>query len=296
MTPSMPSILLFGAPGSGKTTSLITLLKAGIEVFVIITEPNGLDSLLDACERLKAPIDKLHWRVIMPSPVAIEVLKEQARLINTRSYEDLTKIKGDPSKRSMLQWMKILETLENFVDERTGASYGNIGCWGPDRALVIDSLSGLNTMARDWNVGAKPMMHEGEYGVAMHMIQRLINTCTALDCFFVLIAHVDRTVDPIKGGTTISLLTLGKKYTPPIPAPFSEVIYAYKDGAEFWWSTATKGVDTKNRALPISEKLKPDFAPIVAIGKKRADLVARSVKSSTPGPLEQTQVKEQING
>ena len=56
-----PSVLIEGSPGSGKTTSIVTLLKAGIETFVIITEANGLDSLLDAVERTDAPIDKLHW-------------------------------------------------------------------------------------------------------------------------------------------------------------------------------------------------------------------------------------------
>jgi hypothetical protein len=271
-----PSVLIFGEPGSGKTTALITLLLAGLEVFVIITEPNGLDSLLDACSKSKAPIDKLHWRFIGPTPVSISTLKTQAQKINDFSFEDLTKIKGDTSKRTMQQWMRVLDTLEDFKDDRTGQSFGNVGTWGPDRALAIDSLSGLNMMARDWTVGVKPMMAMGEYGVAMHMIQRLVNTCTSLDCFFILTAHVSRSIDAVKGGTMLSLLTLGEKYTPPIPAPFSEVIYAYKDGSNFYWSTATLNIATKNRALPLSDKLAPNFAPIIEVGKKRTELVQQS--------------------
>lgn len=285
MTIGAPSILIFGEPGSGKTTSIITLLQEGLEVFVIITEPNGLDSLLDACERAKVSIDKLHWCFIGPTSVSISTLKEQANKINQFSFEDLTKIKGDPSKRSMEQWMKVLNTMENFVCDRTGESYGNVGTWGTDRALAIDSLSGLNLMARDWTVGIKPMMAQGEYGVAMHMIQRLVNVGTSLDCFFILIAHVSRSVDPVKGGTVLSLLTLGEKYTPPIPAPFSEVIYAYREGTQFYWSTATPNIATKNRALPLSDKLAPNFKPIVEIGKKRAELVQKSTQSvSSPKP------------
>lgn len=287
-----PSVLIFGEPGSGKTTALITLLLAGLEVFVIITEPNGLDSLLDACSKHKAPIAKLHWRFIGPTPVSIATLKTQAQKINDFSFEDLTKIKGDTSKRTMQQWMRVLDTLEDFKDDRTGESFGNVGSWGPDRALAIDSLSGLNMMARDWTVGVKPMMAMGEYGVAMHMIQRLVNTCTSLDCFFILIAHVARSVDPVKGGTLLTLLTLGEKYTPPIPAPFSEVIYAYKDGSNFYWSTATPNIATKNRALSLSDKLTPNFSPIVEIGKKRTELV----QQSKPAQIQPEPIKEQTNG
>lgn len=286
-----PSVLVFGEPGSGKTTSVVTLLQNGLEVFVIITEPNGLDSLLDACSRADVSLDKLHWCFIGPTSVSIAILKEQAEKINRFSFEDLTKMKGDPSKRTMEQWMKVLNTLENFKDDRTGRSYGNVGEWKTDRALVIDSLSGLNLMARDWTVGIKPMMAQGEYGVAMHMIHRLVNVGTALDCYFILMAHVSRSVDPVKGGTHLSLLTLGEKYTPPIPAPFSEVIYAYKDGNQFYWSTMTANIATKNRALPLSDKLVPNFKPIIEIGKKRAELVQRSIQTSSitkPEPVKET--------
>ena len=41
-------VLLIGTPGSGKTYSLSTLVSAGLETFVISTDPGGPDSLLDA--------------------------------------------------------------------------------------------------------------------------------------------------------------------------------------------------------------------------------------------------------
>jgi hypothetical protein len=278
------SILLMGSPGSGKTYSITTLIEAGLEVFVIITEPNGLDTLLDAMARKNLPMEKLHWHVIAPMPTSISILKEQAQKINTMGYEDLGKIKTGISKREATQYMDLLKQIENFTDQRTGNSYGSITSWSSDRAFVLDSLTGINIMVQDCTVGSKPTMHQGEYGVAMNAIHRLVITLTSLDCYFVLMAHIDRVVDPVRGGTFIMLSALGQKLAPKLPAPFSECILAVRDGSNYYWSTATPNVDTKSRALAISAQLKPSFVPIVETGKKRAELVAASKPKQVPNP------------
>ena len=278
-----PSVLLMGAPGSGKTYSIVTLLKAGLEVFVIITEPNGLDSLLDAVKRENADISKLHWHVIAPMPTSIKVLMEQAQKINTMGYEDLGKIKTGISKRDATQFMDLLKQLENFHDQRTRRDFGGVTTWGPDRALVLDSLTGINIMVQDCTVGSKPTMHQGEYGVAMNAIHRLIITLTSLDCYFILLAHIDRVIDPVRGGSFIMLSALGQKLAPKLPAPFSEVILAYREGANFYWSTATQNVDTKCRALRVADKLPPSFVPVVEAGLKRTEQVQ---KSNDPTPAQ----------
>lgn len=273
-----PSLIIMGAQGSGKTYSVSTLIKAGLEVFVIITEPNGLDSLLDSMERQGLPLDKLHWHVIAPMPTSIKVLMEQAQKINTMGYEELGKIKTGIGKRDATQYMEVLKQLENFHCQRTGLDFGNVETWLADRALVVDSLTGINIMVQDCTVGSKPTMHQGEYGVAMNAIHRLVITLTSLNCYFVLMAHIDRVIDPVKGGTSIMVSALGQKLGPKLGAPFSEVVLAYREEGNFYWSTATSNVDTKNRALPIGAKLKPDFGPVVAAGLKRTE----AIKNSNP--------------
>src|SRR5688572_26795587 len=62
-----PAMLLQGASGGGKTHSLATLPAAGIETFVLITEPGGAESLLDGMRYYKAPIEKLHWATALPA-------------------------------------------------------------------------------------------------------------------------------------------------------------------------------------------------------------------------------------
>ena len=64
-----PSIILCGPPGTGKTHACVTLAKAGIEVFSIITEPGGVESIIDAAAKEGVPLDKFHW-VYTPPAVA----------------------------------------------------------------------------------------------------------------------------------------------------------------------------------------------------------------------------------
>jgi Ni2+-binding GTPase involved in maturation of urease and hydrogenase len=64
-----PSALIMGPSGSGKTASIVTQLIAGLEVFVIVTEPDGVASLLDRVFELKIDhlLDKLHWTTCLPA-------------------------------------------------------------------------------------------------------------------------------------------------------------------------------------------------------------------------------------
>ena len=62
-----PSALVIGQPGAGKTDALATLILAGLETFVISTEPDGIGSLLDSCARRGVSVDKLHWASCLPA-------------------------------------------------------------------------------------------------------------------------------------------------------------------------------------------------------------------------------------
>jgi len=68
-----------GDAGAGKTWSLATLIEAGLEVFVLTTEPNGMDSLLDAVATKKLPLSKLHWHAVSPASPGWDGLIEVAK-------------------------------------------------------------------------------------------------------------------------------------------------------------------------------------------------------------------------
>lgn len=270
-----PSILLEGASGCGKTYALSTLGEAGLEVFVIVTEPDGIGSLMDAWTAKGLPIEKLHWATVLPSSLGWNALTDMVNTIGTTGYEDIAKIKSGIGKTQTREpAMKLLRTLADFRCERDGTSYGDVSRWGSDRVLVLDSLSGLSIISMDLTIGYKPAAHQGEWGVAMNFLEKVILKLTSdRQCIFVMTAHVEKEMNEISGVQQIMTSTLGRKLAPKIPRFFSEVVYAKRAVAgtttTFTWSTADVNVDLKNRSLPVSTTLQPSFKPVVEAFRRR---------------------------
>ncbi len=270
-----PSILLMGAPGVGKTASLSTLLASGIKLRVITTEPNAIDTLLDFCKKTNVDTSELQWVHVEPTPAGFSALTDMAKQISTLNYQALTEMKGGFGKALTTQFMQVLKACQTFVSDRDGVNYGNVEQWGPDTALVIDSLSGINEMCKALTVGYKPALHQGEWGVMMNLEEQFILKMTGLECWFVLTAHVDREKDEITGGTRLMVGALGSKLAPKIPRYFSEVVLAEKNADKFTWSTASAQANLKFRALANSTNLQPSFKPIVEAYNKRLEEIGK---------------------
>lgn len=271
-----PSVLLQGASGAGKTSSIPTLLQAGLEVFVIGTEPGFVDSLVDRCRVLNVSMDKLHWMSVLPATDGWDALDEMTRVIGTLDFEGVSKLKGVGKDKTRVPAMKFLSALKDFVDERTGQSFGSFTLWDDTCVLVIDSLSGLSIIAWYLTVGNKPTAAPGEWNIAMNYIEALLMKINSdRQCYFVLTAHVEKEMDEILGVNKIMTSTLGRKLAPKIPRFFSEVVYAQRTTVSppFRWSTIDANADLKNRVLPVSNVLSPDFRPIVEGHKARLKLI-----------------------
>lgn len=276
-----PHTLLMGAPGSGKTDVQLTLVEAGLELFVLITEPTGVDSLLDSAERRKLPIDRLHWCVVPPASADMGALRDMASLVASMSYKDLSELKQGIGKTKMVQMAKLLNTIDNFVDDRTGKSFGSVFSWAPDRAFTIDSLSGLNTIAMQHTVGFKPSPHQGEWGIMMSLEENiLLKIHSDVQCFFCLTAHLDKEPDELTGTTRIMASALGRKLAPKIPRHFSEVVLATRSLTGFKWATISNDADLKNRALPTSKDINPSFVPLVEAYRRRVTNASQQGKTT----------------
>lgn len=261
-----PAALLQGSSGSGKTHSIATFPAAGIETFVLITEPGGVESLLDGMRFYKAPMDLIHWATALPATSGFDALDEMTDKIARLDFEGVSKLKGVGKDKTRAPAMAFLNQLKDFRDERTGQSFGSFVDWGPDRALFVDSLSGLSTIAWYLTVGYKPTGAPGEWNIAMNWIEALLMKINSdRRCFFGLTAHIERETDEISGVGKIMTSTLGRKLAPKIPRFFSEVIYAQRrpDEPKFRWSTLDAQADLKNRALPVSDKIIPNFKLLV---------------------------------
>lgn len=278
-----------GAPGAGKTYSISTLLEAGLKVFVIITEPNGLETLLDTIAVRKLPLANLHYRIIPPSRPGFDTLLEMAKKVSIAGFDDLSKM--SPTNRRNAQFIAVIDCLRNFKCDHCGTDFGDCSKLGVESAVVVDSLSGLSAMAMDLTIGDKVTAHQGEWGVAMGMLDKLVLSLTSnLQALFVLTAHVEREPNEITGGTKLMASTLGRKLAPKIPRFFSEVVLASTEAGKYYWNTMSPGIDLKHRALPLAANLPPDFRPIVEAYKRRLVQVNRDAVQPT---LTESKVKEQ---
>jgi hypothetical protein len=252
-----------GATGTGKTHSIRTLVEAGLEVFVVFTEP-GMEVLTDI------PSDKLHWKYISPTTVDWIDMIDSADKINRLPFKALTEM-GDINKSKYKEFLELLTTLSNFVDDRTGEVFGSVDSWDASRVLVVDSLSGLNIMAMNLVTGSKPVKSMADWGVAIDNLERLITKlCVDTKCHFVMTAHLERETDENTGGSALMASTLGRKLAPKLPRFFSDVIHVKREGEKFVWSTATSNVDLKARNLPLRDNQPPTFLPIIESWRKNA--------------------------
>lgn len=271
-------VLLIGATGSGKTHSLVTLLEAGITPFVIFTE-NGMSTIGKVLKEKGLPEDAVKWHYVAPATQSFKSMISMAENINRMSFELLTKM-TDANKSQCLQWVEVLRTCENFVDDRTGEEFGNVGHWGTNRCLVFDSLSGLNKMAMALVVGNRPTRSVSDWQVAQNnMLSFLDLICTDTPCHFVLTGHIEKEQDEVSGAMHIMVGTLGRKLAPKLPQNFDEVILAKHSGSVYQWSTQEDNVDLKHRLLAPSNQLIPSFVPVIKAWEEAGGIIKETVSS-----------------
>ena len=274
------NVLLEGPTGTGKTYSLGTLVETGVEVFGLFTE-SGLETLLGYWTDQGKPIpSNLHWHVLTRKQAGFAILLKGAESVNTMSLEALAKMQ-DPARMQHNEFINLIKALVNFPDDRTGQTFGAVDSWGPDRALFIDSLTGINSIAMSLVVGNKPMKSMADWGLAQDQIEKLLRQLTdGMKCHFILLAHVERETDQVLGGVKITAGTLGKSLAPKIPPMFSDVILAGREGTKWSWSTANPMADLKTRNLPIADNIPPNFSTIIQKWKSRGGAFTPTVKSA----------------
>lgn len=294
-----PSVLLAGASGSGKTSALATQLQHGLKVFVVVTEPDGVASLLDSCERLRAPIDNLHWAQCFPAAAGWMELEDMIQKISTMDQKQLAD-QRDMGKGSFREpALRLLRAFKSFHCDRTGVDFGDFTKWDDTCSLNVDSFTGWCTIGFGCTVGFKPTANPGEWGIAQNFVYNMLMKVNSdRRCFFNLTAHIEKEMDELTGVRKLMVSAIGAKLAPKIPPFFSEVVkcervMAAGGKADFTWSTLDSGMDLKNRALPINSKMPADFGPVIAAYRRRVALATGSAsqqsdgvkQSPTPQPL-----------
>lgn len=267
------NVMLMGPAGTGKTHSIGTLVETGAEVFYLGLEP-GLESLLGYFTDKGKPIpDNLHWHQLEAPRASFSELLDSATKVNTMALDSLAKM-ADPNRGKHNQFLKLIEALNNFPDDRTGEKFGCVDTWTPSRVLVMDGMAGLARAAMALVVGGKPVRNQSDWGIAQDQVEKITRMLTDnCRCHFVLIAHVERETDAILGGVKLMVSTLGKALGPKLPPMFSDVILTVREGSKFTWDTGSAIADVKTRNLPIAQGIPADFGQIIAKWKSRGGIL-----------------------
>jgi hypothetical protein len=220
------------------------------------------------------PDGSWHYVYIHPATQGWAAILDMTKKINQLTFENLTKV-SDGNRTKFEGLLKVIEACNNFKCDCHGQEFGDVSKWSTDRALVLDSLSGLSDMAMANAVGGKPVRSMADWGVAQNTIKMLLNPLTtATQCTFVLLAHLAREKDEVTGGTTITVNTLGQKLAPDIPRMFSDVVQTVRLGTNFSWDTSSQNASVKGRNVPIQANLPPSFVPLITEWKRKGGKIA----------------------
>lgn len=269
------NVLLIGPAGTGKTRSIGTLVDAGLEVFFLSLEP-GKESLFGYWTDRGLPIpENLHWHDLPAPKASFTDLIANAKSINMLSLEALAK-QVDPNRGKHNRFINLLEALNDFPDDRTGKKFGAVDTWGPNRALVIDGMTGINNCAMSLVIGGKAVRSQSDWGIAQDQVEKIVRMLVeGCKCHTVILAHVERETDQVMGGTKLMVASLGKALAPKLPPMFSDVILAVRNTNDKWtWDTGTPMADVKARNLPFASNLEADFRPLLAKWKSRGGVLA----------------------
>lgn len=249
--------LLFGPGGTGKTTSILTQLDAGLGVFCLFVGEAGAGAATKdpRIHYVDIPTVGIDWR-------GMATRVKQSRDLGTKALLDLKPLPG-----KFEQFYKVISTCNDFVCEHCGESFGDVAGWGTDRMLNIDNLSGLSRVARYFiSQGHAAMSKPDFYRAQTNLWQFVEVLASDLKCHFTLIAHVDTDRDEMDGSlhhmpATPGLgLALRKQFSPI----FTDVVLAQRVGTEFTWSTTQPKYDgLKANNVKWANDLKPSFVQII---------------------------------
>lgn len=218
---SFVKLLLIGDAKSGKTGSLVSLVKAGYKLRIL-----DFDNLLDVLKQY--------------------VMKECPEMIGNIDYRTLRDkrkagnlgltIQGTP--KAYIDGIKLLQRWKYTEDDGTVVDLGEPADWGPDYILVIDSLSRICDAAYDWQEAIVPVgKNSGEqdgrqiYNEAQKAILNLLSMLTSdgMETNVIVIAH-GQYYDLPDGTTKMFPQGVGQKLSPKIPQFFPNVI-RYKNAS-----------------------------------------------------------------
>lgn len=230
-------LLLIGDSGSGKTGALASLINSGRYEFFIQDYDNGLDALT---RYVKPEFLKL---------VNFETLTDKLKYMSGVAVPD-----GAPD--AFVRGTRLLS------DGWPGK--GSIFTWGPDKVLVIDSLTFLGNailrLVRTMAGNLAGNTTQPQWGEAMKKQEELLQMLFAeqIKCNVIVIAHI--TFEKTEGEAVLKGYPsgLGAKLPPKIPSYFNSVLMCKTEGSG---ASVKKKILTKSTAIIELKNPNPVIVP-----------------------------------
>lgn len=232
-------MILMGDSSSGKTSALISLIRAGYWLGILDFD-NGLD-----------PLKQL-------------IKKRCPELMGNVEYRTLSdKVNTGPAGPTITPYafaegLKMLNHWK-YKDGDKEYDYGVPATWGPKKILVIDSLTFFSEAAFQWTKAMNPGTKDGRmiYFFAQDAIEKSVLSNFKSEAFrtnVIVICHlkyIERPDGTTKGYPT----TVGSALSPQVPTYFnSAVMCLTKPGGVRTIQLASSAlVDLKNPALLTTE-------------------------------------------
>lgn len=231
-------MLVEGDPGSGKTGGLTSLVKANWWLGIIDFD-NGLETLKQFI--LKECPDKIN-------NVEYRTLRDKHR-----ASADGPVIDGPA--RAFVEGLKMLDRWKYKSSDGSEVDYGVPAEWGPNRILVIDSLTFMSKAAFDFREQLTASQSKGKYDQravykdAQDAIEAMLGLITSENfrTNVIVLTHI-RYVDNEDGTRKGYPTAVGAALSPVIPAYFNSVALCRTKpgGKRVIQTSATAMIDLKN--------------------------------------------------
>jgi len=260
-------LLLIGDAKSGKTGSLVSLVKAGYKLRIL-----DFDNLLDI----------LKFKVIEECPDKLDNVEFVTVRDNYKAGASGSQIDGKPKA-----WITAIKLLDNWKYDDT--DLGRPADWGPDCILIVDSLSRLCDAAYDFHESIIPRGKSGDYdgravyGNAQDDVEKVLAMLTGrgFATNLIVIAH-GTYMDLPDGSKKIFPQGVGQKLSPKIPQYFPNYIrYRNKGGKRTIQTTSDAMIDLANPRPDKVEKELPIETGLATLFEALRDTPVEKPKSVT---------------
>lgn len=201
-------MIMVGESGAGKTGSLISLARAGYDIRLLDLD-NGAATLQQLC------------------------LHENPDLLdNIDVISHVDKFKADPLKGLTISgrptsYVNTMKTMNKWDDDTVPSE------WGPDKILVLDSLTALGRASYHWAQGMNPTAKDGRqwYGTAHDSLRNFLQLVAGKEfkTNVIIMSHIQyisKDDEPLRA----QINSIGQSLGPDIPKFFNNLVLAESKG------------------------------------------------------------------